>query len=132
MPWKPSLWASRIPRDPTARKPNHDLEKLRVVWTNRDQIPYGWRILRHGVCDGCAPGTKGLRDWTMEGVHLCMVRLELMRSNYTTGFEEAKAAIESQGWDSLERESGATRQEMRRFARMVRAARHGSSSGRWA
>ena len=34
-----------------------------------------------GTCDGCALGTTGLRDWTLEGIHLCMVRLELMRLN---------------------------------------------------
>lgn len=39
------------------------------------------RILRKGVCDGCALGTSGLRDFTMDGVHLCMVRLDLMRLN---------------------------------------------------
>jgi molybdopterin-dependent oxidoreductase alpha subunit len=54
---------------------------LRVAWENRDQLPFAWRILKHGVCDGCALGTTGLRDWTMDGVHLCMVRLELMRLN---------------------------------------------------
>ena len=36
------------------------------------------RILKHGVCDGCALGTAGLRDWTLGGIHLCMVRLELI------------------------------------------------------
>src|SRR5712692_5654644 len=81
MGWKPSLWASVIPRDPTERKPNHYAEMLRVAWGNRDQLPFAWRILKHGVCDGCALGTTGLRDWTMDGVHLCMVRLELMRLN---------------------------------------------------
>jgi anaerobic selenocysteine-containing dehydrogenase len=81
MGWKPSLWASVIPRDPTERKPNHYVEMLRVAWENRDQLPFAWRILKHGVCDGCALGTTGLRDWTMDGVHLCMVRLELMRLN---------------------------------------------------
>lgn len=40
-----------------------------------------WRILRDGVCDGCALGTTGLRDFTMSGVHLCMVRLNLLRLN---------------------------------------------------
>jgi hypothetical protein len=24
-----------------------------------------------GVCDGCALGTTGLRDWTLEEIHLC-------------------------------------------------------------
>ena len=54
---------------------------VRVMWENRDELPFAWRILKHGVCDGCALGTSGLKDWTQEGVHLCMVRLELMRLN---------------------------------------------------
>jgi len=37
-------------------------------------------------------------------------------SRHTAGFEEAKTNVEKQDWDLLERESGATRQEMRRFA----------------
>src|SRR5215470_4734456 len=81
MGWKPSHWASVIPRDPTKRKPNQYAEMLRVVWENRDQLPFAWRILKHGVCDGCALGTAGLKDWTQDGIHLCMVRLELMRLN---------------------------------------------------
>jgi molybdopterin-dependent oxidoreductase alpha subunit len=81
MGWKPSLWASVIPRNPMERKPNHYWEMLRVAWENRDELPFAWRILRHGVCDGCALGTTGLKDWTIDGVHLCMVRLELMRLN---------------------------------------------------
>ena len=35
MVWKPSLWASVIPRDPTERKPNQYAEILRVAWENR-------------------------------------------------------------------------------------------------
>ncbi|HMF10076.1 MAG TPA: molybdopterin-dependent oxidoreductase [Thermoanaerobaculia bacterium] len=62
-------------------KPRHYREMLRVAWENRRELPYAWRILRNGVCDGCALGTKGLSDWTIEGTHLCMVRLELMRIN---------------------------------------------------
>src|SRR5258705_4654873 len=81
MSWNRSLWASIIPRDPTQRKPNHYAEMMRVAWQNRDQLPYAWRILQHGVCDGCALGTTGMKDWTIEGIHLCMVRLELMRLN---------------------------------------------------
>src|SRR5215468_2684757 len=81
MGWKPSHWASVIPRDPTKRKPNQYAEMLRVAWENRDQLPFAWRILKHGVCDGCALGTAGLKDWTQDGIHLCMVRLELMRLN---------------------------------------------------
>ncbi|HEY7411198.1 MAG TPA: FdhF/YdeP family oxidoreductase [Vicinamibacteria bacterium] len=81
MALNPRLWASRVPRDPREQKPNHYLEMARVAWRNRDQLPYAWRILRRGVCDGCALGTSGLRDWTQDGVHLCMVRLELLRLN---------------------------------------------------
>ena len=81
MGWKPALWASVVPRNPMERKPNHYLEMLRAVWENREELPFAWRILNRGVCDGCALGTTGLKDWTIEGVHLCMVRLELMRLN---------------------------------------------------
>ena len=81
MSWKPSRWASVIPRNPMERKPNQYWEMLRSGWENRDQLPFAWRILNHGVCDGCALGTTGLKDWTTDGVHLCMVRLELMRLN---------------------------------------------------
>jgi len=78
---RPLLWASIVPRDPRETKPNHYWEMARVAWENRDQLPFAWRILRRGVCDGCALGTSGLADWTLDGVHLCMVRLELMRLN---------------------------------------------------
>jgi molybdopterin-dependent oxidoreductase alpha subunit len=90
--WKPSLWASVIPRHPGERKPNHYWEMLRVTWQNRGQLRFGWRILKHGVCDGCALGTRGLRDWTMDGVHLCMVRLELLRLNTAPALDPARLA----------------------------------------
>jgi molybdopterin-dependent oxidoreductase alpha subunit len=64
-----------------AQKPRHYSEMLKVAWENRDQLPFAWRILSRGVCDGCALGTSGLKDWTLPGTHLCMVRLELMRLN---------------------------------------------------
>jgi molybdopterin-dependent oxidoreductase alpha subunit len=64
-----------------SQKPHHYLEMMQIAWENRDQLPFAWRILRDGVCDGCALGTSGMSDWTLPGVHLCMVRLELMRLN---------------------------------------------------
>ena len=88
----PRLWASIVPRDPTKRKPNHYWEMARVAWQNRDQLGYAWRVLSHGVCDGCALGTRGLRDWTLPDVHLCMVRLELMRLNTAPGLDPARLA----------------------------------------
>jgi molybdopterin-dependent oxidoreductase alpha subunit len=63
------------------QKPHHYVEMAKVAWENRDQLPFAWRILSDGVCDGCALGTSGLSDWTIPGIHLCMVRLELMRVN---------------------------------------------------
>lgn len=63
------------------QKPHHYREMVKIAWENRDQLPFAWRILTNGVCDGCALGTSGLSDWTLPGVHLCMVRLELMRLN---------------------------------------------------
>src|SRR5262247_3040237 len=63
------------------QKPHHYREMLRVAWENRDELPFAWRILRDGVCDGCALGTSGLSDWTVDGTHLCLVRLELLRLN---------------------------------------------------
>jgi hypothetical protein len=77
----PKLWAGWIPNGFGHVKPNHYGDMLRVLWENRDELPYAWRILRDGVCDGCALGTSGLHDWTMDGVHLCMVRLQLLRLN---------------------------------------------------
>src|SRR5439155_23499512 len=82
------LYASRAGRDGSVtlfglgrQKPHHYLEMAKVAWENRDQLPFAWRILANGVCDGCALGTSGLSDWTIQGTHLCMVRLELMRLN---------------------------------------------------
>src|SRR5882724_7508271 len=52
-----------------------------VVWKNRDNLPYAWRILNHGVCDGCSLGPYGLKDNVISGTHLCMTRLNLFRLN---------------------------------------------------
>lgn len=92
MGFKPSLWASYVPRDPRQRKPNHYLEMVKVAWRNRDQLPFAWRILSQGCCDGCALGTTGLRDWTLQGTHLCMVRLELMRLNTAPALDPERLA----------------------------------------
>ena len=62
-------------------KPNHYLEMLHTARENIRHPLYAWRILRDGVCDGCALGTSGMRDFTMDGVHLCTVRLNLLKLN---------------------------------------------------
>jgi molybdopterin-dependent oxidoreductase alpha subunit len=78
------------------QKPHHYLEMIRAAWDNRDQLPFAWRILNDGVCDGCALGTTGMRDWTLPGAHLCMVRLELMSLN--TAGALAPSRLEDLGW----------------------------------
>jgi molybdopterin-dependent oxidoreductase alpha subunit len=75
--WDPGTWASRVP----LRKLDNFAEVFRAVWENRDRLGYAWRILNQGTCDGCALGTHGMRDWTVDGVHLCNVRLRLLRLN---------------------------------------------------
>ena len=62
-------------------KPKHFREMAKIAWENRDNLGYAWKVLSKGVCDGCALGTTGLKDWTVKGTHLCMVRLELLRLN---------------------------------------------------
>ena len=79
--WNPRQWVSLVPGGLGHQKPHHYLEMLRVAWRNRRQLPFAWRILMDGVCDGCALGTSGVSDWTIPGVHLCMVRLELLEIN---------------------------------------------------
>ena len=79
--WDRSTWVSLAPNGIGHVKPNHYVEIAKTIWNNRDQLPLAWRILTKGVCDGCALGTTGVRDFTMDGVHLCMVRLDLLRLN---------------------------------------------------
>jgi molybdopterin-dependent oxidoreductase alpha subunit len=64
-----------------ATKPRHYREMVRVLWHNRGRWRYAWRILAHGVCDGCSLGPRGLRDDVIPGVHLCLTRLGLLRLN---------------------------------------------------
>ncbi|MEE9197147.1 MAG: molybdopterin-dependent oxidoreductase, partial [bacterium] len=79
--WNPSLWAGFLPNGLGQVKPNHYFDIVKTIWDNRDELPFAWRILRDGVCDGCALGTTGMRDFTMDGPHLCTVRLDLLRLN---------------------------------------------------
>jgi molybdopterin-dependent oxidoreductase alpha subunit len=80
-PINPSLWASWKPFGIGEQHPNNFAEVTRAIWENRDQAGYAWRIITQGVCDGCALGVAGLKDWTLSGPHLCNVRLRLLRLN---------------------------------------------------
>jgi molybdopterin-dependent oxidoreductase alpha subunit len=84
-----SRLARALPFGLGAAKPHHYRDMLRAAWQNRDQLPFAWRILRDGVCDGCALGPRGLRDDVIDGVHLCMTRLELLRLNTMPALDPA-------------------------------------------
>ncbi len=62
-------------------KPKHFRDMLGIIWRNRDNLGYAWKVITKGVCDGCALGVAGLHDWTIKGPHLCMTRLNLLRLN---------------------------------------------------
>src|SRR5262249_4015867 len=88
--WNRSSWAGLSPNGIGQVKPNHYLEIAKTIWRNRNELPFAWRILTRGVCDGCALGTSGVHDFTMDGVHLCMVRLDLMRLNTMPALDVAR------------------------------------------
>ncbi|MBE9037898.1 FdhF/YdeP family oxidoreductase [aff. Roholtiella sp. LEGE 12411] len=87
--WTPANWASWKPFGIGEQYPNNYWEVLRAIWLSRDQLPYAWNILDKGVCDGCALGTTGMKDWTLDGIHLCNVRLRLLRMNTIPAFDPA-------------------------------------------
>ena len=87
--WNPSTWVSAVPFGLGQQKPKHFRDMARVWWKNRDQLEYATRILKDGVCDGCALGTTGIHDFTLDGIHLCSVRLELLRLNTMRALDPA-------------------------------------------
>lgn len=108
---KPSLWASRIPLGLGKVKPHHILDTLKVVYDNRDNLPYAYRILTQGVCDGCALGVSGLRDQTLSGPHLCTTRLNVLRLN-------TMPAIESHWFEDTARLSAMDSTALRKLGRI--------------
>ncbi len=89
---RPDLWVSWRPNGIGLRKPNHYHEIFQTVWENRRNLPYAWRILSKGVCDGCALGVAGFKDWTIDGVHLCTTRLNLLKLNTMGALDPARLA----------------------------------------
>lgn len=87
--WMPSIWASKVPFGIGQQHPNNFNEVFRAVDENRDELAYAWRIINEGVCDGCALGVSGLHDWTTSGIHLCNIRLRLLRMNTMPALDPA-------------------------------------------
>jgi molybdopterin-dependent oxidoreductase alpha subunit len=88
----PANWASPVPFGIGAQKPNNYLELWKAFRENRGRLRYAWRILREGTCDGCALGTTGMHDWTLDQVHLCNIRLRLLRLNTMPALDPAALA----------------------------------------
>ncbi len=88
----PSNWASLKPFGIGEQRPNNFAEVVRAVGENRGRLGYARRILSEGVCDGCALGTRGMRDWTLEGIHLCNIRLRLLRLNTIEAMQPQRLA----------------------------------------
>lgn len=92
-------------------KPRHFREMLAVLWENRKQLRYAFRVLRHGVCDGCSLGPRGLRDDVIAGVHLCLTRLKLLRLN-------TMPALPDGAWSDIARLRALTNEQLHRLGRI--------------
>jgi molybdopterin-dependent oxidoreductase alpha subunit len=106
------LWVGYRPYGVGETKPNAYGDIARTVWRNRRRLPYAWRILRKGVCDGCALGVAGFHDWTMTGVHLCATRLALLDVN-------TMPAIATGALADVSKLRGATGKELRDLGRLA-------------
>jgi hypothetical protein len=82
-------WVGWKPNGIGEQKPNHYGAIVHTIWDNRKELPYALRILRKGVCDGCALGVAGFHDWTISGVHLCTTRLDLLKVNTAHAIDDA-------------------------------------------
>ena len=118
--WKPSTWAGLSPNGIGQQKPNHYGDMAKVAWKNRRHPRYAWRVLSQGSCDGCALGVTGFHDWTIDGVHLCTTRLNLLSVNTAdaiprSALDDAEALRRSHTGAQL-RELGRLAHPMRRRA----------------
>ncbi|MEG3437229.1 FdhF/YdeP family oxidoreductase [Pannus brasiliensis CCIBt3594] len=109
--WNPKNWASWKPFGIGEQYPNNYWEVFRAVFENIDEFPYAWEILNRGVCDGCSLGTTGMKDWTTDGLHLCNVRLRLLRLNTMPAFDPGILS-------DVSRLQGKTSAELREMGRL--------------
>lgn len=117
--WKPKHWAGWRPNGVGLQKPKHFSSMAKIALKNKRHPFYAWKVLSKGVCDGCALGVAGFHDWTIEGVHLCTTRLELLSSNtgdpvHPREFADAERLAAKSGYEL--REMGRLGYPMRRRA----------------
>src|SRR5438552_3520859 len=83
----------------------------KIAWENKDSAAYAMRILRHGVCDGCSLGPRGLKDDVIEGTHLCLTRLNLLRLN-------TMPAMKPEVWQDIARLRRMSNSELHQLGRV--------------
>jgi molybdopterin-dependent oxidoreductase alpha subunit len=101
------------------QKPHHYRDMAKVAWANRRHPKYAYDVLTKGACDGCALGVAGLHDWTMDGVHLCTTRLNLLRLNTMDPLDHGLLA----DVEALRPRSGTELRELGRLAFPMRRRR---------
>ncbi|MFM7062235.1 MAG: molybdopterin-dependent oxidoreductase, partial [Actinomycetes bacterium] len=96
----PELWAGWSPNGAGQQKPRHYRDMFRIAREQAPHASYAWKVLTRGVCDGCALGVAGLKDWTLDGPHLCTTRLELLEFNTMGAFAPSRLSDVSRfdGW----------------------------------
>lgn len=117
--WNPRSWVSLAPNGIGHVKPNHLAEMARVAVNVRREPKRAWKILSQGVCDGCALGVAGWRDWTLEGIHLCTTRLKLLELNCAPPFDHS--VLHDVSW--VQNRSSTELREMGRLAYPMRRRR---------
>ena len=114
--WNPRLWAGWRPNGAGEQKPHHYRDMAKVAWDNRRHPVYALKVLNRGACDGCALGVTGLHDWTLDGIHLCSTRLQLLKLNTADPFDPGLLADVA----PLRQRSG---HELRRLGRLAHPMR---------
>ena len=115
----PDLWAGLSPNGIREQKPRHYRDMFRIAREHAGHPRLAWELLTKGVCDGCALGVAGLHDWTIDGVHLCTTRLELLALNTAGPLDPAVLADVA----ALEARSGADLRALGRLAHPMRRRR---------
>src|SRR5918995_1431206 len=93
----------------------------KVAWKVKGRARDAWRVLTKGVCDGCALGVAGLHDWTLDGVHLCTTRLNLLELNTADPFDPVIASDVA----ALRGRTGAQLRALGRLGHPMRRRRRG-------
>ena len=115
----PRSWVSLSPNGLGHQKPNHYGDMVKVALKVRGRTGDALKILREGVCDGCALGVAGFHDWTLDGVHLCTTRLNLLPMNVAEPFDHG--VLGDVGW--LQNLPSTDLREMGRLAYPMRRRR---------